>query len=97
MALFHAIFGRIILILMPFFDPRHRVDTCKIMLHNDKPDIEAYKKENAIRHEPTSVIALRSILKSLQIDYSKFTLIDYGYRKGRALLLVSEHAFKKYF
>jgi hypothetical protein len=93
------IFDRIKLILVPYFDYwfdlKYGVDTCRIMVHGDESDIGSDEKKAAIRYEPTPVNALRSILKQLPINHSEFTFIDYGSGKGRALLLASEHPFKK--
>ena len=80
-----------------WFDLKYGVDTCRMMIHDDANDTSDIGPGNktAVRYEPTPVNALRSILKKLRIDHSEFTFIDYGSGKGRALLLASEHPFKK--
>jgi SAM-dependent methyltransferase len=44
---------------------------------------------------PTEPDLFREVVGGLGIDYSQFTFIDLGCGKGRALLLASEHAFRR--
>ena len=78
-----------------WFDLKHGVNTCAVMLQGDDSDIDLDGKKDAVRYEATPVNAVRSILKKLSIDYSEYTFIDYGSGKGRVLLLASEYPFKQ--
>ena len=76
------------------FDRRFHVETSGI-IRMEEYDIEAKKKETAIRYQPTPIKPLRSILKSLNIDHFQYTFIDVGSGKGRVLLLASEFPYNK--
>ncbi len=76
------------------FDLKYGVDTCGVIFQNEESDIGSSEKKTAHRYEPSPVNAARSILKSLPIDHSAYTFIDFGSGKGRVLLLASEYAYK---
>jgi hypothetical protein len=46
-------------------------------------------------YQPVDPELFRRIMNSLEIDFSKFTFVDIGSGKGRALLLASEHPFDR--
>jgi len=76
------------------FDRKYKVETAGIVWRHDL-DMDADRKMAAFQYEPTPAPVLRSILKQLRIDYSKYAFIDYGSGKGRALLLASEYPYAK--
>jgi len=47
------------------------------------------------RYEPSSGELVRSQLEKLQIDYKRFTFIDFGSGKGRAVLVAAGFPFKE--
>jgi hypothetical protein len=49
----------------------------------------------AERYEPSSAELVRSQLEKLQIDYKRFTFIDFGSGKGRVLLVAAGFPFKE--
>jgi SAM-dependent methyltransferase len=76
------------------FDRRFGVDTTgKIGLA--KLDIPVAKRPTGFHYEPTPVSAFRFLIEALDIDYSRYTFIDFGSGKGRALFLASEYPFKR--
>lgn len=76
------------------FDIKQGVDTCGFKSVSDL-DIHNSLKSISCHYEPSSVKLVRSMLKSLPIDHSKFTFIDYGSGRGRVLLLASEYPYEK--
>jgi SAM-dependent methyltransferase len=46
-------------------------------------------------YQPTDPMLFHEMMASLPIDFTKFTFVDLGSGKGRALLLASEYPFKK--
>jgi SAM-dependent methyltransferase len=75
------------------FDRKYGVDTSGI-IYPSALDISDAQKKTSKEYEPTPVGAIRHILKSLMIDHSQYTFIDYGSGKGRVLLLASEYPYK---
>ena len=47
------------------------------------------------RYQPVTETAFRASIEDLQIDISRYTFIDYGSGKGRALLLATEFPFRR--
>ena len=76
------------------FDFKYHVETSSI-IRMEEYDIEEKKKAVSVRYQPTPIKPLRSILKALNIDHSRYTIIDVGSGKGRVLLLASEYPYKK--
>jgi SAM-dependent methyltransferase len=76
------------------FDRRFRIDTD---LYIERSDLDvARDKLDAINpYEPISFSGFQRIMDDLAIDWPKFTFIDIGSGKGRALLLASEYPFKR--
>ena len=75
------------------FDRKHGVDTSGI-IYPSALDISEAQKKMSKEYEPTPVKAIRYILKSLMIDHSQYTFVDFGSGKGRVLLLASEYPYK---
>lgn len=76
------------------FDRAYGVETSGFV-HAEDADISAGLQTVARGYSPTPVPVLRSMLRTLAIDHSKYTFIDLGSGKGRALLLASEYPFKR--
>lgn len=76
------------------FDRKYGVDTSGI-INTASLDISADKKKTSKEYQPTPVKAIRRILKSLTIDHSQYTFVDFGSGKGRVLLLASEYPYSK--
>jgi hypothetical protein len=99
LALLRAIIINIKIRSLPYFDYwfdlRHGVNTCAMMFHGADSDIVHDANGEIFHYEAAPVNAVRSILKELPIDHSKYTFIDYGSGKARVLLLASEYPFKK--
>ncbi|MDD4856765.1 MAG: class I SAM-dependent methyltransferase [Candidatus Krumholzibacteria bacterium] len=74
------------------FDRKYGVDTSGI-IYPSRLDISDTQKKTAKEYEPTPVIAVQHILKSLLIDHSQYTFVDFGSGKGRVLLLASEYPY----
>jgi predicted RNA methylase len=77
------------------FDKLNNTDTSgRIGLSNLKI-ISTDNEATCSRYEPTPVLPFAKIMARLAIDRSKYTFVDYGCGKGRALLLAAEHGFRK--
>ncbi len=76
------------------FDYRFRVDTSGLV-EVAKIDVDPERKTDSFHYEPTPVPALRSMLGALDIDHSKYTIVDFGSGKGRVLLLASEYPYNR--
>ncbi len=46
-------------------------------------------------YQPTDAALFQEMMASLPIDFSKFTFVDLGSGKGRALLMASEYPFRR--
>jgi len=76
------------------FDWRHKVRTCGIA----KLDGLTIKGDNArhgVFYHPSHPKFLFEVLRALGIDYERYTFVDLGSGKGRALLVASEFAFRE--
>ena len=76
------------------FDKRHGTDTGG-MVPSDKLDIEddaTRWQSNLYLGSPDRVT--RHLIRSLDIDYTQFTFVDYGSGKGRALFVAAEFPFR---
>jgi SAM-dependent methyltransferase len=76
------------------FDVEHNVDTFGD-IDLALLDIHAANYLTGKRYQPVPPVALKEILSGLAIDYDRFTFVDLGSGKGRALLVASEFPFKK--
>jgi SAM-dependent methyltransferase len=52
-------------------------------------------KASGERYYPVGVIPFNRILASLRLDFSRFTFVDIGAGKGRAVLLASRYPFRQ--
>ena len=51
--------------------------------------------EQAEAYEPIQIPVFRAIMSAVQIDPRRYSFIDFGCGKGRALVLAAEHGFKR--
>jgi len=72
------------------FDRRFAVDTAGVLI---LPEIHSDPRFNG--YSPTPHALFSRLLHQIDVDYSKFTFIDFGCGKGKALLLASELPFKQ--
>ncbi|SRR6266481_3926676 len=80
---------------MDAFDSKYGTDTASF---RDIRDLDAISLPAALfagRYEPSSAELVRSALDRLQIDPERFTFIDFGSGKGRALLIAAGFPFKE--
>ena len=49
----------------------------------------------AVRYDPSNPEVVRGLISKLQIDYSRFSFIDFGSGKGRVLLVAAGFPFKE--
>jgi SAM-dependent methyltransferase len=76
------------------FDARYGVDTANVA-HLDDLDIASPNKEFGNPYEAVHPDRFREIVGSLPIDYERFTFVDLGSGKGRALILAAEYPFHR--
>jgi SAM-dependent methyltransferase len=58
-------------------------------------DIRSSNWRFGVNYHPINPDAFRAMLAAARIDYPRFTFVDLGAGKGRALLLASEYPFAK--
>jgi SAM-dependent methyltransferase len=73
------------------FDHCHNVDTCGRLFPEDMRDDPRYSHSHS--YGTCSSFGLRRILKLLRLDHQRFTFVDIGCGKGKALLLAAEWPF----
>lgn len=76
------------------FDRRYGVDTTGYIEPEDLGTSEASSEETG-GYEPTPRAAFRRILKSLDLDYRRYSFVDMGSGKGAVLLYAAEFPFKE--
>ena len=74
------------------FDWRHRVRTCGIVGLNALT-IKGDNARHGVFYQPSHPKFLFEILGALDIDYERYSFVDLGSGKGRALLVASEFPF----
>lgn len=80
-----------------FYDWRHHVDTWRPILL-DELEIPSENLAHGIRYDPTTPSRFRRIMQclaELEPSLERFTFVDLGSGKGRALLLASEYSFRR--
>jgi SAM-dependent methyltransferase len=76
------------------FDRAHHVETAApVPMY--QLDIQSDNWRFAVNYYPIDPAAFRAMLAAAGIDYPRFTFVDLGAGKGRALLLASEYPFAK--
>ena len=76
------------------FDREHGVDTAGI-IPLGALDATGRWASHGNRYEATTPALFHRALEGLQIDFGRFTFVDIGAGKGRALLLASEYPFPR--
>jgi hypothetical protein len=80
---------------MDAFDSKYGTDTASFRDIRGLDAIALPAARFAGRYEPSSAELVRSALERLQIDPERFTFIDFGSGKGRALLIAAGFPFKE--
>ena len=75
------------------FDRKHCADTEEIR-EIGSLGIESDNVMYAVRYQPSPGDLAETLLNGLEIDYSKFTFLDYGAGKGKVLLIAGMKPFK---
>jgi len=76
------------------FDWRHKVRTCGIV-NLDRLTIKGNNARHGVFYHPSHPKFLFEVLGALGVDYKRYTFVDLGSGKGRALLVASEFAFRE--
>ena len=76
------------------FDLRYGVDTSEQVALSDVETL-GDNADDGVDYTGTHGPAFMQAIDSLKIDYRRFTFIDYGSGKGKALLLASWYAFRR--
>jgi hypothetical protein len=74
------------------FDRRFHVDTAGIIKPIELQSLPRFKDSNW--YAPVTATLFREMLSQIKVDFRKFTFIDFGCGKGKALLLASRLPFK---
>lgn len=75
------------------FDSIHGTDTDRIR-EIGSLDIPPDSSKDANRYQPSPYDLAKALVYGLDIDYGKYTFIDYGAGKGRVLLIAAELPFQ---
>lgn len=78
----------------PAFDEKFGVETCRWAPLSELP-LDSNSRQLCNDYQPVKPSALATTLRRLALDTSRYTFIDYGCGKGRALLLAAEHGFDR--
>lgn len=76
------------------FDMRYGTDTSGT-IELEELTIPSCNVKEGIRYQPMPVVDFRKVVAGLDIDFARFTFVDFGSGKGRALLLASEFRFRR--
>jgi hypothetical protein len=76
------------------FDRAHGVDTSGT-IPLQALDISSPNKGSGVRYEASDPNQFRELIDALPISFSRYTFIDIGAGKGRAMLLASEFPFRR--
>ncbi len=76
------------------FDKRFGINTAGI-INVSQLDITDQQKSTAVQYQPTASVTFCLGLSEINIDYAKYTFIDYGSGKGRALIMAAFFPFKQ--
>jgi SAM-dependent methyltransferase len=76
------------------FDKRMGVETT-VMVPVEKLDVDEQRKKEAIRYEPTPFLEFGYVISRLPIDHARYSFVDFGSGKGRALLMALKFSFRR--
>jgi len=77
------------------FDQEYGTDTDGTRDIGSLDVIESVAARYAVRYEPSSPQLVRAELEKLNIDFRRFTFVDFGSGKGRVLLVAASFPFKE--
>ncbi|HEX4933155.1 MAG TPA: class I SAM-dependent methyltransferase, partial [Gemmatimonadaceae bacterium] len=77
-----------------WFDWTHRVETCGDVAPS-RENVASDTLTHGRAYSPSHVTLLPRLFGSLDIDYGRYTFVDIGCGKGRALLVASEFPFRR--
>ena len=77
------------------FDGNYGTETSGMREIGTLDVVSAAAARYAVRYDPSNPQVVRTLISTLQIDYSRFTFIDFGSGKGRALLVAAGFPFKE--
>jgi SAM-dependent methyltransferase len=76
------------------FDLAHGVDTAG-PVQLAELNIKSANWPYGTRYEPIGPGQFRTVIEAAEVDFPRYTFVDFGSGKGRALLLASEYPFRK--
>jgi hypothetical protein len=77
------------------FDEKYGTNTNGIREIRSLDVLASPSARYAVRYGPSNATSVRVLLDKLQIDYARFTFIDYGSGKGRVLFVAAGLPFEK--
>lgn len=77
------------------FDQEYGTDTDGTRDIGSLDVIESVAARYAVRYEPSSPQLVRAELEKLNIDFRRFTFVDFGSGKGRVFLVAASFPFKE--
>jgi SAM-dependent methyltransferase len=76
------------------FDRRHRVTTAGI-IPRDRLEIGGPSAQHVTHYQAAQPVQVEGLVGGLGIDYERYTFVDFGCGKGKALLLASSFRFAR--
>ena len=76
-------------------DRKFGTDTTGIIAASSKPERVAAHADNWTGYQPIQIPVFEAIMQTLPIDPARYSFLDYGSGKGRALLLAALHGFRR--
>lgn len=77
------------------FDGNYGTETSGMREIGTLDVVTAAAARYAVRYDPSNPEVVRTLISELQIDYSRFSFIDFGSGKGRALLVAAGFPFRE--
>lgn len=90
----HAFWGALDTLEGAAFDWRRGTDTGGLIPLEELHEIASRNRIYGVRHQPSAPRTVRRMLSRGELQHDKYTFIDYGSGKGRALLIAGEYTFQ---
>jgi SAM-dependent methyltransferase len=91
-SLIHKLSGRLNDWRDAALDRAYGIETCDLV---PAPRGDGEHPAHGYHYEPIQLAVFRRIMAALAIDPKRYTFVDYGSGKGRALLLAAEYGFRR--
>ncbi len=77
------------------FDRKFGVETISKVAVSDICDVDSALAAHAVHYEPSALPKFQSAFRAVELDYARYSFVDYGSGKGRVLLLAAQYPFRR--